>query len=56
MPKMLTDTQSIRTEGTQVLIFEQLYSHMEILEGLSLVPVYSQSGEHLDEPFASNKS
>ena len=42
-------TQSIRTEGTQVLIFEQLYSHMESLEGLSLVPVYSQSGEHLDE-------
>ncbi len=42
-------TQSIRTEGTQVLIFEQLYSHMAILEGLSLVPVYSQSGEHLDE-------
>ncbi len=32
-----------------MLIFEQLYSHMEILEGLSLVPVYSQSGEHLDE-------
>ena len=42
-------TQSIRTEGTQVLIFEQLYSHMESLEGLSLVPVYSQSGEHQDE-------
>ena len=42
-------TESIRTEGTQELIFEQLYPHMESIEGLSLVPVYSQSGEHMEE-------
>ncbi len=42
-------TQSIRTEGTQEIIFDQLYPHMESIEGLSLVPVFSQSGEHPDE-------
>ncbi len=42
-------TQSIRTEGAQEIIFEQLYPHMESIEGLSLIPVFSQSGEHSDE-------
>ena len=42
-------TQSIQTEGTQEVFFEQRYPHMESMEGLSLVPVYSQSGEHADE-------
>ena len=41
--------QSIRTEGAAEIIFELLYQHMESVEGLSLVPVFSQSGEHMNE-------
>ena len=44
-----TGTQSIQTEGTQEILFEQLYPHMERVDDLSLVPVYTQSGEHMDE-------
>ncbi len=41
-------TQSIRTEGNEI-VFEQLYPHIESIDGLSLVPVFSQTGEHADE-------
>jgi len=45
-------TQSIRVEDDQTLIYEQLTPHMEKLEGLTLAPVYSASGEHGDEALA----
>lgn len=42
-------TQSVCTAGTREICFDQLYPHLESLQGISLVPVYSQSGEHPDE-------
>ena len=42
-------TESIHMPDTGTISFEQLYPHMANLDGLTLVPVYSQSGEHLEE-------
>ncbi|MBR5110159.1 MAG: DUF4179 domain-containing protein [Clostridia bacterium] len=41
--------QSIRGEGTRDIYFELLYPRTDSANGLSLVPEYSQSGEHADE-------
>ena len=49
-------TQSIQIEGTQEIFFEQRYPHMESIKGLSLVPVFSRSGEHTDEAICIEKS
>lgn len=44
-----TGTQSVRTEGADKLYFELLYPCLRDFDGLSLIPEYSQSGEHADE-------
>ena len=44
-----TGVQSVRAEGTKDMVFELLYPHLTSITGLSLVPDYSQSGEHPDE-------
>ena len=48
-PVSRTGVQSIRTEGTERMVFDLLYPHMDELEGLTLVPEYSRSGEHPEE-------
>ena len=42
-------TEAVRAEGDREIVFELLFQHMDSIEGLSLVPVYFQSGEHPDE-------
>ena len=42
-------TEGIRVENEQTLVFTLMFNRVEKPDGLTLVPVYSQSGEHLDE-------
>lgn len=51
------DDQPIANHGTEseryaeetVIFFEQLYARPESLDGMKLVPIYTQSGPHMDE-------
>ena len=42
-------TEGIRVENEQTLVFTLMFNRVNKLEHLTLVPVYSQTGEHLDE-------
>lgn len=42
-------TEGIRVENEQKLVFTLMFNRVNKLEHLTLVPVYSQTGEHLDE-------
>ncbi|MBQ8161831.1 MAG: DUF4179 domain-containing protein [Clostridia bacterium] len=49
-------TQSIRTEGTKDLYFKLLFPGLENHDGLSLVPEYFRSGEHMDEAISMEQT
>ncbi len=42
-------TEGIRVADEQTLVFTLMFNRAEKLDHLTLVPVYSQTGEHLDE-------